>query len=401
MKPNRRRLLQLGILLLGGGIGWWASRGCLPDPPVEEALEEQYRQRIEAAASFKEAFPALKALYNYGDCSPEALAFLRERLLLAAREEQVVDAQLLLAETTVLNNAEETLFWWRVAALNALHPDAQFALGCSLARGYGGEYNQVEAKALWTKAKNQGHAAAYLSLLALGRETPLPQIDHPTTAKDHFMVGLYAAAGHNQAPSPEVAEEHWEKALQQGYAEAGIFLAAMALRRDEIDDAIRYLEQATKDNNPAADTWLADLYLRHVATPEAKAKALELLLRASKANFAHANYLLGWHAIHSELNVPQEPFRYFRAAIEIEPSPIALYAYGACLFYGIGGETQAPEKALPWIKRAAEEDIVAAQWVLAKMYREGLGVEAQPQLADEWEARALKASAHPPKEPLP
>lgn len=401
MKPNRRRLLQLGILLLGGGVGWWVARGCFPDPPVEQSLEDLYRQRIETAASFKEALPALKALYNYGDCSPEARAFLRERLLVVAREEQAVEAQLLLAETTVLDDAEETLFWWRLAAINALHPDAQFALGCSLARGYGGEYDLVEAKSLWTKAKEQGHAAAYLSLLTLGRETPLPQINHPTTAKDYFMAGLYAAAGYNQAPSPEAAEEYWGKALQQGYAEAGVFLAAIALRRGETNVAIRNLEHATKDNNPAAETWLADLYLRHIATPEAKAKALELLLRASKANFAHANYLLGWHAIHSELDVPQEPFRYFRSTIEIEQSPIALYAYGACLFYGIGGEKQAPEKALSWIKRAAEEDVVAAQWLLAKMYREGLGVEAQPQLAEAWETRALRASTHPPQELLP
>lgn len=392
----RRRLLQLILLLIVGGVLFGILRVCCKEEVVAPSPEALQMQALKSISNMDEALPKLKELYNYGSCSPEALTFIRERLLVAARE-QNVDAQLLLAETYVCENAEETLFWWTIVANNTFHPEAQFALGCALGRGYGGTYGEKAAKEYLTMAKSQGHAAAYLTELSFERKDLLPQIPDPQSAEDYFMRGLYAAAGHNQTINLDEAEAFWEQALEMGYQDAGLFLGAMALKRNEPLRAVQYLEHVSTDANPAIDTLLASLYVERLATPKAKQDALIYLQRAIDAKFSPAMYLMGEYALKGKIVPPLEPYRYFRLAVETHPFPLAAYAYGNCLYKGEGGVEASPEKALPWVKMAAEASILPAQWMLVKMYREGIGVPQDRSLAEQWEKQAQKADSRPPE----
>ena len=55
----------------------------------------------------------------------------------------------------------------------------------------------------------------------------------------------------------------------------------------------------------------------------------------------------------------------------------------------------APEKAIPWLEKAAEQGQARAQSLLGSCYRDGDGVEADAAQAAEWYGKAAKQN-YPP-----
>lgn len=387
-------LIFIGVLLLGHLLMAFAIFMLFRNNPTPPAPSEEERliRQIQATETIDDQLPLLTSLYDYGSCSDEALVFVRKTLREAARQ-QHLQAQLALADTYVAEDPSETLFWWQLAANNTFSSEAQFALGCARLHGYGGTFDETRGRQLLELAKSQGHAPAYLTHLERVTQKPLPKNPPPTTAENHFLLGLYAAAGYECDIDPVLAETHWKTALQQGHLPAALFLGAAALRQNNLEVAIDYLSQASQADDPAIDTLLAHVYLSRVATPDAISRGGELLQRAAAKKFPPALYFLGHYTLNGLLPSEIEPYRYFRMAIDIQPFPLAVYAYGDCLFYGKGGVEASPKQAFPWIQIAAKHAILPAQWLLAKMYREGIGCSADPALASQWEATAKRADS--------
>ncbi len=78
---------------------------------------------------------------------------------------------------------------------------------------------------------------------------------------------------------------------------------------------------------------------------------------------------------------------------------LAQFALGFLLYYGGGDSDDAlpanPAASFPWLERAAQNQVVPAQHLLGRMYREGQGVAADRQKALDWTLRAAQVGFVP------
>lgn len=399
---QKKWILVSSIILIGHLIGalcawcFFSNPSNTTQQPTKNP-EDVLIQRIRDASPIEVALPLVDQLYNHGKCSSKALKVAREIWLVGARQ-QNVSAQLRLADSYVKENGDETLFWWRIAALNYMNADAQFALGCAILREYNGiKYNKERVLHFLNLAASQGHPAAALTLIEIESKKKLPKIDNPLSANDFFMLGLYAAAGHERKISLSDAEKYWKVAIEKGHHRAALFLGASCLKQEKYEQAIFNFNIANQETSAEIKTLLAHTYINSITTPEAIEKGKSLLLEAAESGYPPAHYLLGKYTLDNVFQANIMPSAHFRKAIEgqndQQPFPLASYAFGYCCYYGVGGESQSYEKAFPWIRSAANLNIISAQWLLSKMYREGLGTAVNLELADKWEARAHKANS--------
>lgn len=139
--------------------------------------------------------------------------------------------------------------------------------------------------------------------------------------------------------------------------------------------------------NPEQDTELAEKAFNAGDLP----KTLELLRKAAAQSYAPAQVRLGEVLDYAEED--EEAVRWFNIAVE-QGSAAGELSLGFMYLKGEGVE-QDFEKALYWIRRAAEQNYFPAAEFLARGYRMGgFGSGVDIEQAQFWEARAsaLKSS---------
>lgn len=230
----------------------------------------------------------------------------------------------------------------------------------------------------------------------------------PALAQDQSQAQAQATA-----PLPTMAEiekawadEDYETArtgLARLATETGTALAQYRYGRillegrggdQDIDAAVIWLTRAADQNNVAAATLLARIYLSEfdqdapVSTQRDPARAAALLGRAAALGGAEAQFQLArlyGAGVGVEKNA-ETAFTWLLAAARQEYVP-AQYALSNAYARGTGVAQNAAE-AITWLTRAADNNHLRAQFFLGRAYETGNGVKQNAALAADWYERA-------------
>lgn len=381
--------LCLGLLVGGGVMKFWTSytsKSTKTSPPLTEA------PIASPAPSPITLMPTIVSFYQ----SPFTLEE-RTAALLALIDEMEVDTYaqrwMQRAEALVRFDAQETLFWWRVASANALCPDADFALGCAGERYYGGEsVTEIAeyAQQAYIRALTQGSAPAFLRLKMLQTRASLPSFEGVDSPEADFYRGLYAAAGYLEPISMSKAAQCWLRAAEAGHVKAAVFLGIHYYREHQQTAACEMFERVLEQSR-VARLWLAYVLLQPERTEEERTRAFNLLteLEQGEHDTPYVNFLLGCFTLRYDVVGEEAPVSYFREASETY-FPMADFVLGICTFYGLGGAEQNKAVAVTWLTKAAKNHLVYAQIFLSLLYANGDGVAVDLEAARQWRSAATR-----------
>jgi len=145
----------------------------------------------------------------------------------------------------------------------------------------------------WAAYQRGDHATALRKL------KPLAEAGNPDAEYD---LGTMYSDGHGVPRDPREAEAWWEKAANQGQADAQFSLGFMLLYGSgEGENAVTanpsaglpWLEKAAAQGHPSAEYFLGYLYWSGTSVPFDLQKALQYTLRAAEQGRADAEYQAG------------------------------------------------------------------------------------------------------------
>ncbi len=151
-----------------------------------------------------------------------------------------------------------------------------------------------------------------------------------------------------------------------------LYKDGLGVRRD-LKEAARWYRLAADRGDPQGAFSLALAYLRGRGVEENRQVAIGWLEKAALTNHSGAIYNLGLLAIDGEIQDFDKARTMFSRAADLGNNDAA-YALGLLYKQGRGVERD-PQKAAQWFRKAAEDGIVAAQVDLAVMLFNGDGVD--------------------------
>jgi len=311
------------------------------------------------------------------------------------------------------------------------------------ARGLDAAGNHAHAAEWARKAAEAGHAAArllYGAMLRSGRGTPANPIEgrlwlekaahqgHPVAA---YEIGLILLDSGDPSRNPAEALTWIRNAATQGLVDAELKLGSM--HRDGIgtavDDAeaMRWFVKAAaqndaraehaigmahlegrgvlKDAGNAHDWFLKSAERGHAASQyqlgvqlmkgegiaRNEAEAARWIERSANNGFARASWLLSWLYWEGTV-VPKDPAK---AGLHLQKAAEAGIAgaqgsLGAAYLVGNYGMEKSLPKALPWLRKAAEQGNDYGQYALGLLYAEGYGVTRDRVEAAFWLGKAAQ-----------
>jgi TPR repeat protein len=119
------------------------------------------------------------------------------------------------------------------------------------------------------------------------------------------------------------------------------------------------------------------------------AKALRELRPLAEAGDARAQYYLGtmYNHGHGVARDPQAAAGWYEKAAR-QGHVDAPFTLGFLLYYGAAGLEANPAAAAPWLDLAAQQGNATAQYLLAGLYRDGIGLAADRVMALRWALQA-------------
>lgn len=265
-------------------------------------------------------------LYGYGQLKNDALAMLYFK---QAGEQGFLPAQSILAKVALFEdkNFEQALYWYKKSA----------------------DANDVAAQMYC--------AAAYL--FGLGTK------QNPDTAKRFYIM---AAKNGNSIAQYTVAESF----LETRHA------ANKAL-------GLIWLNKSVAQNNPEAQLMLSELYTNGTLVAQDLNKAKELANLSLAQGYVPAMYQMGEIA-RAQNDIPLAKEWYMKASEALyNPADMAL----AKLYLDEKSSLYDVHAGFLWTLKAAQAGFSDAQSTLAAMYKQGIGVEADDNLAKEWQQKAM------------
>lgn len=269
-------------------------------------------------------------LYGYGEVKNDAIA---AHYLKDAAEKNLLPAQQLLARYELLKNhrLDQALFWFKKAA-EANDVDAQMYCAAAYMFGLGVSKNQDTAKRYYIAAAKNGNALAQY------------------TVAEGFLDTRHAA--NNKL-------------------------------------GMLWLIKSANQNYPAAQALLAAQYIEGKSVERDFVKAKLLLDAAMAQNEPSAFYQMG--QIERAQNRPEEAIKWYTKAATPMGYVPALLAMSS-LYLEEKSPLYNPHEAFLCALKAAQLNDHAAQQALSAMYKKGVGVEANEQLAKEWQQKSNSTS---------
>ena len=243
------------------------------------------------------------------------------------------------------------------------------------------------------EAGNRGHIDAYLAMayfyetgFAVGKIDSAQALSYYKVLADYavpvgyFKVGQYYENGRGGLEaSPDLALEYYQTAADNGHGEALCYLgdfhrAGQYLPRDSVK-AFEYYRKADEAGEEIGTYYVARSYLEGCGVAVDTAAAVPYLYRAAAAGVGKADYLLGSFFDHARGGFPPNAdsafFHYLRG--HENGSGDASYQAGVKFL-----QEDAYDYAARFIMTGANRGNVDAIVLLALMYQEGLGVDADP-----------------------
>ena len=229
----------------------------------------------------------------------------------------------------------------------------------------------------------------------------LPRAEAGDAAAQTLVAEIYAR-GLGMPRSATKAAEWYSKAAQQGVPEAQFQYALMLLDGNfvekDADRAFELMQIAADKGNRLAQFNLAQMILDRQSSFESQKRAVSYYEKAANAGLADAQYAMA-QVYANGFGGRQADDKVARSWLErsaMQNFDTAQLDLGTWLVEGRGGarNTQA---GFGWLKRAAEGGNVAAQNRLAKLYRAGVGVEANVIEGAAWYVSARRAGLIDPE----
>ncbi len=191
-------------------------------------------------------------------------------------------------------------------------------------------------------------------------------------------------------PRDDDMAAHWyREAALQGIPEAEFQYALLLLKGQyydkDRDEAMRLMRKAADAGNRLAQFNVAQLLVQEHPGPAGMREALPYFRKAAEAGLADAQYALSQilsSGIAKVVPDEAEAMKWLTLAAQ-QNYDTAQLDLGTWLVEGRGG-TRDAEAGFRWLKTAADQGNVAAQARVAKLYRAGVGVEADPVEAAAW-----------------
>lgn len=209
------------------------------------------------------------------------------------------------------------------------------------------------------------------------------------------MVPVKAQNAAFSQPEKGISLEEMTEKAEKGDTDAQYFLGTFYLSVVEEgknqQKAVYWLQKAADGGNAEAQLRLGMMYAMGEKIPKDEKKAVSLVMQSAEQGFPMAQFLLYCgYSEHEEdrqkyLRIKQqldEDIRYFFDGI--------LAFASAMRKQGITSDTQ---KAIDWLQKAAEQELVIAQDVLANRYAEGIDVERDDKKAAYWLEKVAQQGA--------
>ena len=319
-------------------------------------------------------------------------------------------------------NPKEAVRWFHKAAEKG-HIYACYSLAMLYLRGQGVERDDGRAYGLFLRSYDGGNPYAAYELGKLceaGRGTVrnpekaqnyyraafLGVINMEKKAKDDtlwYRIGCMYLHGIGTEPDEEQAERYLQKAYKYGNTHAAYQLARLYIRQEtqklredpeatpdyeKIIKAVKWLEEAARQENPFADYALGRLYKEGVLLEKDMEKAVFHLQRAADAGNSFAQYQLGKIYLDEEYKNIPAAVQYLTLAAD-QKNELAAYRLGR--LYLIGEDLPKNiERALYYLDMSAEAGNQYAQYVLGKLYLIGKEVEQDREKAYEYFSRSAE-----------
>lgn len=319
-------------------------------------------------------------------------------------------------------NPEEAVRWFHKAAEKG-HIYACYSLAMLYLRGQGVERDDERSYGLFLRSYDGGNPYAAYELGKLceaGRGT----IRNPEKAQNYYRaaflgfinmekkskddtlwyrIGCMYLHGIGTEQDDEQAERYLQKAYKYGNTHAAYQLARLYIRKEtqklredpeatpdyeKIIKAVKWLEEAARQENPFADYALGQLYKDGILLEKDMEKAVFHLQRAANAGNSFAQYQLGKIYLEEEYKNIPAAVQYLTLAAD-QKNELAAYRLGR--LYLMGDELPKNiERALYYLDMAAEAGNQYAQYVLGKLYLIGKEVEQDREKAYEYFSRSAE-----------
>jgi uncharacterized protein len=224
-------------------------------------------------------------------------------------------------------NAEQAVLWIRRAATRG-HCDAQFTLGNYYHQGFGVKAEIQKALEWYLRAADQG------------------------SIQSQLLIARNFDAWSGYLPDDKVALDYLRKMAKQGDSESQLNLGVYYRDRDSgkqnLDEAVKWLELSGGQGNIAANKLLAHHYLKGLGTEKDERKAVQLYISMANAEDSECQEMLG------------------------------------CLYAGEDAVEMDLQKSAEWYVRAAKNGRVQSQIKCIFIYGKGLGVELSRVEAYAW-----------------
>ncbi len=231
----------------------------------------------------------------------------------------------------------------------------------------------------------------YITALNLAR----PRAEAGDAAAQTLIAEIYSR-GLGVPRDDSEANKWYSRAAEQGVAEAQ-FRYAMAIIEGDVvgegkDAALRMLKLAADQGNRLAQFNFAQLTVQRKPGAQSTALAVDYYEKAARAGLADAQYAMSqvYDTGTGGRSRDQKLARQWLELAAKQNYDTAQLDLATWLVEGRGGPRDL-DAGFGWMKRAAEAGNVAAQNRLAKLYRGGLGVEADAIVAAAWYIIARRA----------
>ncbi len=223
----------------------------------------------------------------------------------------------------------------------------------------------------------------------------LPRANEGDAAAQTLVAEIYSRGLGVKRDEAEAAR-WYQAAAEQNVPEAQFQYALLLLDgrfvEKDVDQAFALMEEAANAGNAMAQFNYAQMLVDRVPGPRGVERAVPFYEKAARAGIADAQYAMA--QIHAA-GVGGKPENAAEARRWLELAArrnfdTAQLELGTWMVQGIGGARD-EEGGFAWLRAAAESGNIAAQNRVAKLYRAGVGTEADPIAAAAWYIVARRA----------
>ena len=245
------------------------------------------------------------------------------------------------------------------------------------------------------KAPDAAFGAFQRGLYVTALNLALPRASEGDAAAQTLVAEIYSRGLGIKRDEAEAAR-WYQAAAEQNVPEAQFQYALLLLDgrfvEKDVDQAFALMEDAANAGNSMAQFNYAQMLVDRIPGPRGVEQAIPFYEKAARAGIADAQYAMAQiHA--SGAGGKPENMTEARRWLELAARrnfDTAQLELGTWMVQGIGGARD-EEGGFAWLKAAADSGNVAAQNRVAKLYRAGVGIEADPVTAAAWYILARRA----------